>query len=341
MSSFLRSNAFNIVAATLLTLAVWTLAAERTSVNETISGRVQLVVPDTANAYLASGTTRDAIELRVNGSRGAVDRARRALAGGITIEAGQGGWSTDPGDATIDLARALAAASEPMRDLAILWAEPATLKVTLGTLTTVKALVASPLKPEDVEGEQTITPTEVSVRLPAEALAEWPEPRRVNAQLDVATFSADQPRALTATLRAPTELARWTEHVRIDPVDTTVRAQLRRDLRTVVLPRVPLRINASPRAFNEFLVRIDGATMLEQVEVSGSRAAIASLESWTGTPYAQVDLADRALSAGEFMLPISNWNLPTGVEPTRVGERPAASVVVRIVLEPVPVPVTP
>jgi hypothetical protein len=108
-----------------------------------------------------------------------------------------------------------------------------------------------------------------------------------------------------------------------------------------VIPRVPLRINASPRAFNEYTVRIEGEPAVMQVEVSGPRAAVAALEDWSGTVYAQVDLADRQLAAGELILPITHWNLPPGLEPTRAGEQPAASVAVRLVLVPIGAPAAP
>lgn len=335
MISFLRSQGFNIVAATLLTLAIWMLAAERTSVTESFSGRVQVQVPAGADAYLSKGSAKETVEVRVNGSRSAVDRARRALAAGIVLEAGQGGVPISSGDHLIDVALALQAASPPMRDLAIRSVEPASMRLTMGTIVTVKAGVALPLRSDQVDGDALVEPSEVTVRLPAEAVAAWPEPRKVNALLELSSFATDQPRSVTAALRAPTELATWSDHVRIEPVEATVKARLRRDRGMTVIPRVPLRINASPRAFNEFTVRIEGEPAVLQVEVSGPRAAVAALEDWSGTVYAQVDLADRQLAAGELILPITHWNLPPGLEPTRAGEQPAASVAVRLVLVPI------
>jgi len=331
MIAFLRSQGFNIVAATLLTLAIWMLAAERTSVTESFSGRVQVQVPAGADVYLAKGTSKETIEVRVNGSRSAVDRARRALAAGIALDV----VPTDAGDYDVDVAQALQAASQPMRELAILSVEPAAMRLTLGTIVTVKAGIALPLRSDQVDGEAVVEPAEATVRLPAEAVAAWPEPRKVNALLELSSFATDQPRSVTAALRAPTELATWADHVRIEPTEATVKARLRRDRGMTVIPRVPLRINASPRAFNEYTVRIEGEPAVLQVEVSGPRAAVAALEDWSGTVYAQVDLADRQLAAGELILPITHWNLPPGLEPTRAGEQPAASVAIRLVLVPI------
>jgi hypothetical protein len=335
MIAFLRSQGFNLVAATLLTLAIWMLAAERTSVTESIAGRVQVQVPPGADAYPSKAAPKESVEVRVNGSRAAVDRARRALAAGIVLEAGQGAVPVSAGDHLIDVAQALQSASPPMRDLAILSVEPPTLRLSLGTIVTVKAGIALPLRPDQVEGDAIVEPAEATVRLPAEAVAAWPEPRKVNALLELSSFATDQPRSVTAALRAPTELATWSEHVRIEPGEATVKARLRRDRGMTVIPRVPLRINASPRAFNEFTVRIEDEPAVLQVEVSGPRAAVAALEDWSGTVYAQVDLADRQLAAGELILPISHWNLPPGLEPTRAGEQPAASVAIRLVLVPI------
>ncbi|MBM4110693.1 MAG: hypothetical protein FJ254_04945 [Phycisphaerae bacterium] len=337
MIGFLRSQIFNLIAATLLTLAIWMLAAERTSVTESFSGRVQVQVPVGAAVYLTKGTTKETVEVRVNGSRSAVDRARRALAAGIELDVAP----TNAGDFEVDLANALQAASQPMRDLAILSVEPASMRLTVGTIVTVKAGIALPLRPEEIEGEATVEPTEASVRLPAEAAAAWPEPRKVNALLELSSFGTDQPTSVTAALRAPTELATWADHVTIVPAEATVKARLRRDRGMVVIPRVPLRINASPRAFNEYTVRLEGEPAVLQVEVSGPRAAVAALEDWSGTVYAQVDLADRQLAPGELILPISHWNLPPGLEPTRAGEDPAASVAIRLVLVPIGAAVLP
>lgn len=334
MTSFLRSQAFNLVAATLLTLAVWLLAAERTSVTESLPGRIQLQVPADADAYLPKGVMKESIELRVNGSRSAVDRARRALAAGITLEAGHGSIPFTAGDHVIDLAGALQAGSMPFEDLVILWVDPPSAKVTIGTLTTVKATVAPPFPPDQLQGDADISPSEVTVRLPSEALAAWPEPRRVNALVELGAFAGDQAQTVTAPLHAPSELAAWTEHVRILPAEASIKARVRRDRGTTTIPRVPLRINASPRAFNEYTLSIDGEPAILNVEVSGTRAAISSLEDWPGTLYAQVDLADRLLAPGELILPISHWNLPPGLEPGRVGEEPAASATVRLMLVP-------
>lgn len=337
MIAFLRSQGFNIVAATLLTLAIWMLAAERTSVTESFSGRVQVQVPAGADVYLAKGTAKETVEVRVNGSRSAVDRARRALAAGIALDV----VPTNAGDCEVDVAQALQATSQPMRDLAILSVEPASMRLTLGTIVTVKAGIALPLRSDQVDGDAMVEPAEATVRLPAEAVAAWPEPRKVNALLELSSFATDQPRSVTAALRAPTELATWADHVRIEPGEATVKARLRRDRGMTVIPRVPLRINASPRAFNEYTVRIEGEPAVMQVEVSGPRAAVAALEDWSGTVYAQVDLADRQLAAGELILPITHWNLPPGLEPTRAGEQPAASVAVRLVLVPIGAPAAP
>jgi hypothetical protein len=142
MIAFLRSQGFNIVAATLLTLAIWMLAAERTSVTESFSGRVQVQVPAGADVYLAKGTAKETVEVRVNGSRSAVDRARRSLAAGIALDV----VPTNAGDYEVDVAQALQAASQPMRDLAILSVEPASMRLTLGTIVTVKAGIALPLR---------------------------------------------------------------------------------------------------------------------------------------------------------------------------------------------------
>ena len=337
MIAFLRSQGFNIVAATLLTLAIWMLAAERTSVTESFSGRVQVQVPAGADVYLAKGTAKETVEVRVNGSRSAVDRARRSLAAGIALDV----VPTNAGDCEVDVAQALQGASQPMRDLAILSVEPASMRLTLGTIVTVKAGIALPLRSDQVDGDAMVEPAEATVRLPAEAVAAWPEPRKVNALLELSSFATDQPRSVTAALRAPTELATWADHVRIEPGEATVKARLRRDRGMTVIPRVPLRINASPRAFNEYTVRIEGEPAVMQVEVSGPRAAVAALEDWSGTVYAQVDLADRQLAAGELILPITHWNLPPGLEPTRAGEQPAASVAVRLVLVPIGAPAAP
>ncbi len=337
MIAFLRSQGFNIVAATLLTLAIWMLAAERTSVTESFSGRVQVQVPPGAEVYVAKGTSKETIEVRVNGSRSAVDRARRALAAGIALDV----VPTDAGDYSVDVAQALQAASQPMRELAILSVEPASMRLSMGTIVTVKAGIALPLRSDQVDGDAVVEPAEATVRLPAEAVAVWPEPRKVNALLELSSFATDQPRSVTAALRAPTELATWADHVSIEPAEATVKARLRRDRGMTVIPRVPLRINASPRAFNEYTVRIEGEPAVLQVEVSGPRAAVAALEDWSGTVYAQVDLADRQLAAGELILPITHWNLPPGLEPTRAGEQPAASVAIRLVLVPIGAPDAP
>lgn len=332
--------------ATVVTLLIWTWAAEKTREETSITGGVRFA-PAEGQALSAEPAAPVTVTLQVRGSRQAIQRAAAILEQGVIFRLGLGGVPAQPGSYSIELSKVFEELPEIRRsDLSVLNARPDTVTVTVGRLVTRTAPIVAEIPLALTTGTITIDPPEASITLPESLAASIPQ-FRIEAFVDVRNLELGRRLTVDAPLRLPEALASARELARVEPSTVRVSFTLASRDRTAVIPTVPVQIAGPPGDLRNYDVQVEpGSEFLRGVTVSGPSDAIAQIESGRARIAAIVHLGTDDLVRRTLSKPVSMWLLPPGVAVTRIGNAsdPAPLVSLRITERPraaTPPPVEP
>ncbi|MSR18001.1 MAG: YbbR-like domain-containing protein [Phycisphaerales bacterium] len=314
-----RGNAFNIVVATLVTVVLWTFAAEKTRTQAQSSGQVVVQVPAGSLLYVDPPDPFP-VNVKLTGSHQSIRKFEAALAGTLVLTPAILGVPNAPGEATVDLQSAIARTPQALEgDIVLESVAPAQLLVRLGELVMVPARVSTNLPLAQIAGEASIDPPEVTVVLPREASDSISE-LHLDADVSVRNLEAGRRHSIDAELRLPEALNRWRDFVRIAPSRARVVFTLRSNMRNWTIPVVPVQISGPPEDLANYDIRLQpSAGFLRDVEVSGPADAISQIELGRVAVAALVHLSADDLARRVESVPVALWLLPKGVSVSRVG----------------------
>lgn len=306
--------------ATVVTLLIWTWAAEKTREDRTITGTIRFVA-GAEQALTVDPASPISVTLQVRGSRDAIERAAALLdKSGADLRLGLGDVPNTPGPHRIKIKNAFAQLDPIERsDLTVISAQPEEVTLSIGRLVTVKVPIEAEIPLAQISGSVSIDPSEASVTLP-ESIAESMMQTKVEAYVDVKNLDTTGRNTVTVPLRLPEKFSAARSVARIEPATATVSFILVSRDRTAVIPTVPIQIAGPPADLRNYDVQVEpGSDFLRSVTISGPSDAISQLESGRTRIAAVVHLGADDLARKSVTKPVSMWLLPPGVTVTRIG----------------------
>jgi len=305
--------------ATVVTLLIWTWAAEKTREELTISGAIRFVVGE-GQPLSVEPAAAVTLTMQVKGSRLALQRAAAMLEHGAELRLGVGGVPSTPGTYSVDVARAFSELPEILRsDLSVISVRPDTVTMTVGRLVTKTLPIVAEIPLALTSGTITIEPAEATLTLP-ESLADSMPATKIEAFVDVRNLEIGRRHTLESPLRLPEALAAARTVTRLEPLTAKVTFMLVSRDRTAVVPTVPVQVAGPPSDLRNYEVQVEGGSeFLRNVTVSGPGEAISQIESGRARIAAIVHFGADDLARRSVTKPVSMWLLPPGVTVTRIG----------------------
>ncbi|MBM4113069.1 MAG: hypothetical protein FJ253_06800 [Phycisphaerae bacterium] len=304
--------------ATVVTLLIWTWAAEKTLETQTISGAVRFV-PGEGQSLSVEPSQPVPVTIEVKGSRQSIRQAESLLEKGVDLKLGLGGVPAAPGNFNVVLKGAIADLPQIQRsDLVVEAVKPDSVTITIGRLVTRTVKIEAVLPLAQISGAVAIEPAEAQVTLP-EALADASPKARLEAFVDVRALEPGR-HTLEVPLRLPEVFQSARGETKVVPERVKVTFRLESRDRTAVLPTVPVQVAGPPVDLRNFEVQIEpGSEFLRSVTVSGPGDAISQIESGKARIAAIVHLGADDLARRINARQVSMWLLPPGVTVTKIG----------------------
>jgi len=305
--------------ATVVTLLIWTWAAEKTRETQTVSGAVRFV-PGEGQSLSVDPSQSIPITLQLKGSRRSIQRVEAMLERGADLKLGLGGVPARPGTFSVDMVRVLSEIPDIARsDLSVIEARPDTLTVTIGRVVTRPVKIVAEIPLALIAGAVIIEPPEAEVTLP-ESIADNAGLAKLEAFVDVRNLEPGRRYSIEAPLRLPEGVLASRSEIRVTPERAKVTFTLVSRDRTAVIPTVPVQVAGPPGDLRNFDVQVEpGHEFLRNVTVSGPGDAISQIEAGRARIAAIVHLGADDLARRINARPVSMWLLPPGVTVTRIG----------------------
>lgn len=309
----LRSDLLNAIAAAIIALLIWAYANDRTRESASVSGTVRLTPSDPREQWVdPSSAVQVAVELR--GSRRSIEAAEDAIRTGLPLAIGGAGLPSADGQVVASLREVLSAnPTIAATGAEVVRVRPESLRYETGALVTEQVPVVTSLPNAAVSGAVVTEPPVVAVTLPSaarKAIASL----QADAAVDTRNLVPGKPQRIDVELRLPESLARWKEQCRIVPPRAVVAFELVATTAELRVARVPVRIAIDPAAADRWEVTPEpGSEALDDVVLTGPRAAIESIAGGKFEPSAVIDLGAGPSRVGAFDYPVTFWRLPDGV----------------------------
>lgn len=305
--------------ATVVTLLIWTWAAEKTRESQTVTGVVRFITGE-GQSLSVDPVGAVPVTVQLKGSRQSIQRVEALLERGAEIKLGLGGVPARPGTFSLEMAKVLAELPDIARsDLSVMDVRPDTVTLSIGRLVTRSVRIEAEIPLAQISGAVIIEPPEAEVTLP-ESLAESASLARIEAFVDVRSLEPGRRYSIEAPLRLPESLLGARSEIRVAPERAKVTFTLVSRDRTVVIPSVPVQIAGPPGDLRNFEVQIEpGHEFLRNVALSGPGDAISQIESGRARIAAIVHLGADDLARRISSRAVSMWLLPPGVSVTRIG----------------------
>lgn len=313
----LRSDLLNAIAAAIIALLVWAYANDRTRESASISGTVRLTPSDPRERWVEpASAVQVAVELR--GSRRSIEAAEDALRTGLPLAIGGAGLPSPDGQVVASLREVLSAnPTIAATGAEVVRVRPESLRYETGALVTEQVPVVTSLPNAAVSGGIVAEPSVVAMTLPASA-RQAINSLQADAVVDTRNLVPGKPQRIDVELRLPESLARWREQCRIVPPRAVVEFELVATTAELRVARVPVRIAIDPAAADRWEVTPEpGGDSLEDVVLTGPRAAIESIAGGKFEPSAVIDLGTGPSRIGSADYQVTFWRLPDGVSVLR------------------------
>ncbi len=246
-----------------------------------------------------SDTFTDAVAVTIEGSTSAVAAAERALAR-VRFETGVGGIPNTPGDHPIDLQARLR--ERPEIDglgVSIAAVDPPTVMLHIQALVERDLPVRADLGGIEAQGEVTVAPATIKVRLLASQdakLGDGAFATAVVSEADRERLRGPGPQTVTTQVRLPEELAGITP-VRVTPDSVRLTFTPRALVEEYVIPSVPVWVSLPPTEGSRWDVEVKNP-LVSNVTVRGPGDVIAELRDRRLVALAFVMLTSDELEAG-------------------------------------------
>lgn len=292
-------NTIGLVAVVTVLIWVWAEAESLSSVVMTPRVVFEAQAPDIAVRVL-DPDWHEATRVRMEGSTVAIDTAGRLLASTLRLVPGVGRVPATPGEHMVDLREVIRNHPDFKRTGATLVeATPAAVTIQVTRLVTREIPVSVDLSGVEVEGDVTVTPPVVSVRM-SEEMAERVDSEEIGG---LAVLEAEErgrlqgegPHTVRLRVRLPPSLAD-AERMTMNPDRVSVTFRVRKRVESLRLPTVPVWIQIPPTEGMRWDVEVLDP-LLTDVTVTGPSDLIGRVQRREIVPVAQVILSSDELEA--------------------------------------------
>ncbi len=287
----LESRWWTYAVVTVVTVLIWSWAAEETREQASTSFRIRFAPSDPARQVITPDEVRLKVELE--GSRHALEQAR-TLTMPLKLTVG----SELPADADENPANIADALQkhEALRDtgVRIISVDPALIDIQVDDLVSVNATVQPELPRLQIEGEILVDPPQVLLTLPSRLHRRTGEELVLRAYIDQSRLDQlepGRPYSLDAKLRPPETLI-GQKAVTIEPPSVVITFTVRSRIEETTLPMVRVQIAGPPEDHSEYVVEIDETDkQLANVTIKADGALIRQIEQGEATVVALVHLS--------------------------------------------------
>jgi hypothetical protein len=296
----------------LLTILIWVVADN--SLSETASLKVILKPVSGAGEAMRVALldrAQSSFEVTVTGKKTAITGLKSREPLNLAIQVA----NRDSGDYTLYLLDELVENTEELSEVMVQGVDPPSMRIQVDWDITVKMpvfLQRGTLRYDFLE----VDPKEVDVKISELAYnALNPADRRVVLKID--DYLETAPRGKLASDSVPITPLIGDIPVTVSPGFVNIQYNLVEQLQELVLPAVPIKIEATPDIFNEFDFDVKEATALltQSIKIKGPPKPIERIRAGEIRISGQISLspADKA-EPGRFRYATPKFNLPEGVE---------------------------
>lgn len=225
------------------------------------------------------------VNLQVEGSTSSLEELESDLGRAIRLEPGMEGVPRESGEHTVDLRQALRA--HPVfrsRGVAVVSAEPESVRVAVDELTTIQADVRVDAPVEEIAGApEAVEVSAAAVRLPKRAADALEAPPVVIARVrpeEVARFDPGRPVTLRGVRLEPGPQLAGVQPLEIIPAQVDVRFVVRSKTETTTVQTVPVELRIGPDLLREWEVEVPPEEQyLKDVRVTGPAELIEQIRA--------------------------------------------------------------
>jgi hypothetical protein len=287
---------------TIIALLIWVWSEGESLKDLSVSPRVTFV-EEAPDLVIETGPEwRGLVQVRLKGSTLAIDQAEDLLSAPLRLWPGQPGVPAEAGEGrVVDLAKAVREIPE-IKDLGVTVTDvdPPTVVVRIIRRVLREIPVRAEIPPElELEGEATVVPARVALRLPEQAAGQLGETAFAIAAIDAAEvrrIKDDGPLTITAPVRLPAVLV-GVNHILMSADKVNVTVRLKKRVAAAVLGSVPVRISLPPTEGARWNIEILDP-FLADVTVTGPADLVERFRARQLIPIAQLHLSSDELEQG-------------------------------------------
>lgn len=256
---------------TLITALIWLYAEGRNVQTYSPASPVPVRVQLPGDDLVVMEQRPERFSMQFRGAQSELDRVRRALGSGMTLELTQ----MEPGEFSVVMSEHLPEA-DPIAGLSVnvTTVDPPMMQLKVDRLVTREIELAFTPREVQLAGDSlAIEPERVSVTIPESRLDDLGDAEQRQLQVEPSVplrlLPAGQQQTVRGRVQLPPELAD-DPHVEVDPqeVQLTFTIDTRDD--SVTLPSVPVWVTAPPSDLENYEIRLDEESrVLRDVQVSG------------------------------------------------------------------------
>lgn len=319
---------------TIVTLLIWVWAENESLTTETLAPRIEFLSTPDLVVRVDDPAWQGVVSLRLRGPTAAIDTARRQLAAAVRLapretNAGRAGGTT------VDLQQALRR-FPPLRSLGVAVVEvvPATVRLEVDEIVARRLRVKAEQKGVELDGEPTLSPDTVEVRLPAQLASSLGGNAAAIAVLDAQEIPRgrdNEPQTVRVAVRLPEGLeGRAAGSVSFEPSEVQATIRLRSRTESWTVPSVPVWVVVPPIEADRWDIRLLDQD-IKGVTVTGPRELIAAMRD--GGPGSSRPRAYVVLSSDDLERRIETKTAVFSLTPSQL-QFAAGETTVRLKIEP-------
>ena len=321
MKQMTRTDIWNLVVVTIVSLLIWFWAAGQTSETETVYASVAFETPE---QVVVTPRAVPGVEIRMRGPLQAVRKMTEYFRDPLRILVGSPGVPDANGEHLVDVAALARNAIEELGEpVQVISAEPTSIQINV-TRMVERTVKIEPRLPEGARttGRVEVVPSEGTLIIPEE-FADTELVLKLLADIPSAELSKLEPGrryVIPATIELPIELQSIAQQLKFSPPKAEVSVALVSAETDHVLPAVPIQVAAPPADLDRYNVKIAaGNEFLRDVTLRGLPQDIRRIIDGEVRVAAFVHLTSDDLVQNVKERPISMWMLPDGVSVIRIG----------------------
>lgn len=295
-----------ILMVTTVTVLIWSWAASETRAGADVFVTLNFRPPVTGGYVVEPSTAR--VTIKIEGSRLALQNAQALQEETLDFPLGVAGVPGEPGTHTIDLASILNLDSRLNETgVTILGTVPAAIQLNIDEIVEAKASVRLTLPDMQLDGDPTVEPDTVTVRMPRRLRDLRSGSLVVDAVGNKQRLQQLEPgrqHEIEIQLRPPDGLDPARDNVEIVPGKVTARFAIRSQMSETVIDTVRMQVSCPHEVLREFDVDLEPTT-LRNVTVRASRDIISKIESGETVVLGFVHLSSLDCESGVESKPVT------------------------------------